>query len=224
MSARPPIEPSRTSEPRILVCLDCLSAEVAGGAPDEAVEDFRALHAGHVLEPGIPRGPVLTSGPLWDPASPTFQEIEAAGRTWVLRSERASIEEPRRFSLTAARIERDPPLVEVEAAHLLAVLDRAFYPQTFPERKARKVLRVLEETLARTPPDELLPSHDCPEDAETSYASLPEHLWRRVRSGLLGELDPSEIERVREILFGRANGLPFFVELRTRFRVEPSVD
>jgi hypothetical protein len=186
-----------------LLCRQCgvlHPVPVPHDVDDEAVQElaaFRAAHAVHVLEDaqGLPDSP-LFDGPTWDPMSTRWLRVTAGADVLLVRSWRASIDEPRRHELTTA----PPPAIdciEVDEPLLRRALDRHFYPQTVRAAKLERFVHTVRELIADLDPNEVETSFDDVALPNASIGPFPAQLCDTLIDRCTPIFDMWEMERVR---------------------------
>ena len=159
----------------LLLCRQCGVLHPVPARPaadDDVVDDllaFRAAHEAHGLA-AVQRLPdaALFDGPTWDPMSTRWFRVTAGADILLVRSWRSSIEEPRRFEVTAA----PPPTadcIDVDEALLRRALHRHFYPHTIRPTKVEHVVAAVRELIAPLDPAAIETTFD---DATLPNASI----------------------------------------------------
>jgi hypothetical protein len=192
---------------RFLLCRSCgvlhsiesATADLSPEAREEALrelEAFESEHGGHPLEEVVRNSPSASlDRPAWDPMATLWFFVRSGSEELLVRASRASIEEPRRYTL----MPEPPPsegLVEIDAALVRRALDRHFFPQAVSARKLDHFVSALAELVADIDPQSIETSFDDPEYANAGIGALPEEVCHALLSRAAALFDAWELERV----------------------------
>jgi len=183
-----------------LLCRQCgvlHSFGVRSETDDDGLTEFHAAHFGHTLEDAqsLP-DPALFDGPVWDPMSTRWFQIAVGAEVLLVRSWRASIDEPRRHELTSVSPSATD-CVEIDEPLLRRALDRHFYPHAMRPAKIERFVQTVRELVADLDPAAVDTSFDDASVPNASIGPFPAELCALVLEHCAPFFDAWEIERVR---------------------------
>jgi hypothetical protein len=172
-------------------------------ADDDAAQDlagFRAEHAAHVLEDAqrLPDS-ALFDGPTWDPMSMRWFRVATGADVLLVRSWRTSIDDPRRYQISAAA----PPVAEcidVDESLLRRALDRHFYPHAVRPAKLERFVYTVRQLVADLHPAEVETTFDDATLPNASIGPFPAELCDALVDRCTPIFDAWELERVRSFI------------------------
>jgi hypothetical protein len=167
----------------------------------EDLDAFRREHCGHDLEV-VRRQPGVSTydRPAWDPmATEWFQVISEHG-TFLVRSWRDSVDEPRQRKLQPGPLPTEQSSVEIDLKLLHRALDRHFFPHALRARKLEQFLVLVQELIQDIDPSSLEISFDDVEHANASFAPFPDDLCALLLVQCRSIFDESELPRVAEFI------------------------
>jgi hypothetical protein len=190
----------------LLLCRQCSVLHPLPAGPtadDDLIHDlaaFRAAHEAHGLADAqrLPDA-ALFDGPTWDPMSTRWFRVIAGPDILLVRSWRSSIEEPRRFEVTAV----PPPTadcIDVDEALLRRALDRHFYPHAIRPTKVERVVRTVHELIAPLDPRFVETTFDDASLPNASIGPFPPALCDALLARCTAFLDAWEAERLRTFI------------------------
>jgi len=187
-----------------LVCsaaTENLADEPEIDSPASDRELFCREHAAHGLEIGIRcTTTAVYDGPIWDPMVTAWFEVQINGDTYLVRSWRASIDEPRCCELSRGVIERGTATVEIDEDYLLLALDRWFFPHVLAPSRCTLFVDKARILIGDLDPDQIETSFDDTDDPEIGIAPFPERLAVKLVQQTRSLFDPVEQERLKRFI------------------------
>jgi hypothetical protein len=190
----------------LLLCRQCgvlhpLPAQP--NADDDTAQDlqaFRTLHGAHGIADAerLPDS-ALFDGPTWDPMSTRWFRVATGTEVLLVRSWRTSIEEPRRFEVTAML----PPTsdcIDVDEPLLRRALDHHFYPHAIRRAKVERVVDTVRALIAPLDPSQVETTFDDAALPNTSIGPFPGALCDALLDRCAPFLDDWERERLRTFI------------------------
>lgn len=190
----------------LLLCRPCGILHllpVHPNADDDAAHDlqvFRALHEAHGLVSAerLPDA-VLFDGPTWDPMSTRWFRVAAGTDVLLVRSWRTSIEEARRFEVTAI-LPSTSDCVDVDEPLLRRALDRHFYPHAIRPAKVERVVDTVRALITPLDPTQVETTFDDAALPNTGIGPFPGALADALLDHCAPFLDAWELERLRTFI------------------------
>jgi hypothetical protein len=127
---------------------------------------FLCRHLGHLLTPlkkKVDR--YLADRPAWDPFRTAYEEVTDGRETFLLKSWRTQLDEPRQYALLRGSLAVETT-IQLPDEPLRQELTRAF---SCPSRLVEDVVKTLQRMAAALPPDELLPAYCSATDPDVSF-------------------------------------------------------
>jgi hypothetical protein len=190
-----------------LLCRQCqvLHPVAPAGDPrfadEEAVlelRDFRAAHEAHVIEDAERViEDALFDRPSWDPMATRWFHVAAGANLLLVRSWRATIDDPRRYELELTALSPDLPFVDVDERLLRRALDRHFFPQALRPKKLEAFVGIVHDLIDRLDAAEVETSFDDVSLPNASIGPFPEELCDTLLDRCAGVFDVWELERLR---------------------------
>lgn len=178
----------------VWMCRDCFDVQLISSTenarpswepcvdlPEDTKEDdeeiaFLRRHFGHVLVPlKKKKDRHFSDRPLWDPFRIAYEEVTDGRETYILKSWRTNLDEPRQYTLLRGTLEISTT-IQLPAELLRDELTRAFLcdPQ-----HAEMIVRRLQCIVATLPPAELLPVYWSADDPQVLFSNLNERHLRQ---------------------------------------------
>ena len=143
---------------------------------DEEGAVFLRRHLGHALAPlKKKKDRYLSDRPLWDPLRVAYEEVTDGKETYILKSWRTDLNEPRQYALLRGALEVSMT-VQLPEEPLCAELTRAF---SCAPQQAKMIVNRLQHVVASLPPAELLPAYCATDDPHLLFSYLHERHLRR---------------------------------------------
>lgn len=179
---------------------EILPAEEAEACAED-LHAFRSEHRGHELEV-VRRLPGASTydRPAWDPMATEWFQVSCGQGTFLVRSWRDSVDEPRRRALQPGPLPAEQSSVEIDLAQLRRALDRHFFPHALRARKLDQFLVLVRELIQDIDPSSLEITFDDVEHANASFAPFPDELCDLLLVQCRSVFDESELQRVAEFI------------------------
>ncbi len=154
--------------------------EGEGNSEDAALEDeretFLRRHRGHRLVPlRKKRDRYFSDRPVWDPLRIAYEEVTDGGETFVVKSWRTNLHEPRQYALLRGALDiattvdlPKEPLCE-DLMHSLSCS---------PEQ-AEQIVKKLQQLVTTFPLEDLLPAYFSADDPHLMFSYLSERHLRK---------------------------------------------
>ncbi len=188
--------------PELLLCRRCgvLYPLPTRTPDDDALEDlasFRADHDPHgLVSAERVAEPALFDGVTADPMSARWFQVAIGNEVLLVHSWRASIDEPRRFELSAG-LPATTDSTGVDEPLLRRALDRHFYPQAIRAAKVDRILAIVRSVVGRLDARDVEIAFDDPAYPNAAIGPLPDGLDQDVLGGCAAFLDAWELDRLR---------------------------
>ena len=146
------------------------------GDPEEEESVFLRRHFGHSLELlKKKKDRYFADRPAWDPLRIAYEEVTDGRETYILKSWRTDLNEPRQYALLRGTLEISTT-VQLPAEPLRSELSRAL---PCDPQHAEMIVQRLQRVVATFPPAELLPIYWSAEDPQVLFSCLSEHQLRQ---------------------------------------------
>jgi hypothetical protein len=166
---------------------------------DDEQAAFLHRHCGHPLvELKKKKDRYFSDRPVWDPLRVAYEEVSDGRETYILKSWRADLNEPRQYALLRGTLEVSIT-VQLPKEPLRTELSRAF---SCSPQQTEMIVDRLQRVVASLPPEELLPAYCAADDPHLLFSYLNEHHLRKCIEGC---------ER-RSGMFGKARLWDFFMQ------------
>lgn len=193
-----------------LLCRRCnvlhpmASAEDPIFADDEAgaeLHAFRAAHAAHGLD-AVERIPedALFDRPTADPMATRWFHVAAGCDVLLVRSWRATIDEPRRYELEATAPAVEAPVVDIDELLLRRSLDRHFFPHALRPAMLERFVETVRQLVERLDGGEVEISFDDVTVPNAGIGPLPDALCEALLARCHDGFDVWELERLRSFI------------------------
>ena len=173
-------------------CSEEQEDEGQSGSDDEE-QAFLRSHFGHALEPlKKKKDRYFADRPVWDPLRVAYEEVTDGRETYLLKSWRTDVNEPRRYALLRGTLEVSTT-VQLPEEPLRSELARAF-PRV--SQQADFIVRQLQHVVATLPPEELAPVYWSADDSQVLFSYLSERHLRQCVAACQTEgerLDTAEV-------------------------------
>jgi hypothetical protein len=120
------------------------------------------------------RARVWADRPLWDPYRITYEEVTNGRETFLLKSWRPALSEPRLYALLRGSLDITATVTLPEEP-LRESLFEYFPTLAFV---VSRLVKIMQRTVATFPPEELLPAYGSADDPQVSFAFLTERHLR----------------------------------------------
>lgn len=148
----------------------------AQGETDEEEREFLRRHFGHSLELLKKRKDrYFADRPAWDPFRIVYEEVTDGQETYLLKSWRTDLNEPRRYALLRGMLEISTT-VQLPAEPLRSELSRSL---PCDPQHAEMIVQRLQRVVAMLPPAELLPVYWSADDPQMLFSYLNERHLRQ---------------------------------------------
>ncbi|MBI3798476.1 MAG: hypothetical protein HY268_16125 [Deltaproteobacteria bacterium] len=143
--------------------------------PAQEHNNFLQRHSGHHLTTlKKKRDKFSADRPVWDPFRIAYEEVTDGRESFLLKSWRADLATPRQYALLRGRLDM-ATTVTLPEEPLRDSLAGCFTSATL---LLPGVMKALQRTVSRLPPDGLIPAYCSAEDPHLSFAYLAEHHLR----------------------------------------------
>ena len=150
----------------------------------EAIEAYGQFVSGHSMHRTalLQRvgSDVHSDRPLWDPMAALSFEVTDGTHTYVVTSERRSIDEPRVYRFTPGRLLVARSEVAIDDRDLRRGLDLEFYPHALRPTKLDRFVSVLHEAISHITADSLEITFDVADDPAVSVARMPDAIYSEI--------------------------------------------
>jgi hypothetical protein len=120
------------------------------------------------------KGRFCADRPLWDPFRIAYEEVTDGRETFLLKSWRTAISDPRLYTLLRGSLDITATVTLPEEP-LRESLFEYFPTLAF---LVPRLVKIMQRTVATFPPEELLPAYGSADDPQVSFASLTERHLR----------------------------------------------
>ncbi|MGE0681233.1 MAG: hypothetical protein AB7P69_10095 [Candidatus Binatia bacterium] len=199
----------------IWFCRSCFEVQLLGAAEsaprsweqdsdlqrdeDDEQTAFLRKHFGHPLSPlKKKKDRHFSDRPVWDPFRIAYEEVTDGRETYILKSWRTDLDEPRRYTLLRGTLEVSTT-VQLPEEPLREELSRTF---SCSPQQAEMIVDRLQRVVASLPAEELLPAYCAADDPELLFSYLNEHHLRKC----------VEVCQARSGIFDKAKLRDFFVQ------------
>jgi len=146
----------------------------------EEVEDEDALflrrHFGHPLVPlKKKKDRCFSDRPVWDPFRVAYEEVTDGRETYILKSWRTDLNEPRQYTLLRGALEVSVT-IQLPEEPLRQEFTRAF---SCSSQQAATLVNRLQRVVTALPPEELLPAYCAADDPQLLFSYLNERHLRK---------------------------------------------
>ena len=186
-------------------------------------------HRSHLIELLVQSSlTVVTSGPLWDPATTVWWEVSNAARRFVIEGRREAclsgsptLDEAMTYRCIQGCLRALGETVSLSAEEVAAAIDTAIFPHVLPHSRLKTLTSAAVRAAAELAADDLDIVHSAPTDPSVQMARLPPAAFERLLDRLRPLLARWEHDRVANRLRGlhAADGL--LVTLCRRYEVAP---
>jgi hypothetical protein len=143
-------------------------SDVQRDADDERTA-FLHRHFGHPLTPlKKKKDRYFSDRPVWDPLRIAYEEVTDGRETYILKSWRTDLNEPRRYALLRGTLEVSIT-VQLPEEPLREELSRTF---SCSPQQAEMIVDRLQRVVASLPPEELLPAYCAADDPHLLFSHL----------------------------------------------------
>jgi hypothetical protein len=150
-------------------------SDVQRDADDERTA-FLHRHFGHPLTPlKKKKDRYFSDRPVWDPLRIAYEEVTDGRETYILKSWRTDLNEPRRYALLRGTLEVSIT-VQLPEEPLREELSRTF---SCSPQQAEMIVDRLQRVVASLPPEELLPAYCAADDPHLLFSHLNERHLRK---------------------------------------------
>jgi hypothetical protein len=165
------------------------------GDTDDEQTAFLHKHFGHPLMPlKKKKDRYFSDRPVWDPLRIAYEEVTDGRETYILKSWRADLNEPRQYALLQGTLEVSIT-VQLPKEPLREELRRAF---SCSLQQAETIVNRLQHLVASLPPAELLPVSCATDDPHLLFSYLSEHHLRKCIEACQAESGMLDKARLRD--------------------------
>lgn len=175
--------------------------ELNADSQEEDTDDERTAflrgHFGHLLTSlKKKRDRYFSDRPVWDPLRIAYEEVTDGRETYILKSWRTDLDEPRQYALLRGKLEVSTT-VHLPEEPFREELSRAF---SCSAQQVAMIVDQLQRVIASLPPEELLPAYCAADDPHLLFSYLPErHLQKCI-----------EVCQTKSVIFDKARLRDFF--------------
>jgi hypothetical protein len=192
--------------------------------------DFLDAHRAHLIELLVQTtSVVVTSGPLWDPATTIWWEVSNATRRFVIEGRRevpalataATLDQPMTYRCIPGCLQPGATTIGIAEEEVAAAIDAALFPHVLPHAKLGALTAAATASLRALDAARLEVVHVEPTDPSVHMARLPADVLERMIGGLRPLLARWEHDRVAARLrsLHAADGL--LLTVCTRYEIAP---
>ncbi len=205
-------------------------ALIAGEAremPADDWRDFMERHGGHKLEPlrGVGERH-LAAQASFDPMRVGYVEVTNGHETFLLRSSRASIEEPLRYQLIRGRIVDAGTTIEVQESAIRKEMKYHFSwepAEPLDDQKIDLFIELFKEVVRGLNSCEIRISETSWSDPAVSYGFVGSEALTQLMAKCASSFLPREIEGLRRFIDSHREGSDVMtLVLRSRYAIEES--
>lgn len=205
-------------------------ALIAGDAREMPADDWRDFmdrHAGHKLEPLRGMGERHLAGQAaLDPMSVGYIEVTNGQETFLLRSSRASIEEPLRYRLIRGRMVNAGTTIEVQENAIRKEMKYHFSwepAEPLNDQKIDLFIELFKQVVRGLNPCEIRISEDSDFEPAASFGFVDSKVLAQLMTKCAASFLPLEVEGLRRFVDSHREGSDvMMLVLRSRYAIEES--
>jgi hypothetical protein len=191
-------------------------------------EDFLDAHRAHLIELLVQSTSlVVTSGPLWDPATTIWWEVSNATRRFVIEGRRevlapaaaATLDQPMTYRCVPGCLRPAATSIGVAEEEIAAAIDGALFPHVLPHAKLAALTAAATASLRAIDAARLEVVHAGSTDPSVQMARLPADVLEGTIAGLRPLLARWEHDRVAARLRSLHTADGLLLSVRTRYEI-----